>query len=117
MKFRWWTAKEIELVRQWQECGVPGKEQARRLGRTYLAWKSALLRYKLHNEGTYTNYDADLRALIMELLPQGYTQADIMRQRKCKSHSHIGRVVRDLIARGLLVKKSRTKYAATRKWK
>lgn len=118
-KCRFWTAKEVQLVRQWQEQGVPGEEQARRLGRPYFAWKSAVSRYKLCGEH-HTGYDVDVRALIMEKLPLGWTQADIVRTLNLKTHTFIGRVTRSLIKQGLLVRTSRVKkrwkYEATPKW-
>lgn len=113
---RWWTANEVEKVRKWQEQGVPGEEQARRLGRSYASWKSALRRYGLHNDEPHTNFNPDLRLFIIERLIAGAKQADVMRERGLKSHTHIGRIVRDLIRRRVLVRVNRVRYAAGPEW-
>lgn len=111
---KFWTAKEVLKLKQWQEEGVPGEEQARRLGRPYFAWKNAVRRYKFKSE--YTRYDPYLRATIMEMLSLGYSQADVVRRRNMKAHTSVSRITQELIKQGLLVKISRGKYAATKKW-
>jgi hypothetical protein len=115
----YWTQKQVSQVQQWQEQGVPGKEQARRLGKSYFAWKSGVTRYKLCGEH-HDGYNAEIRATIMAYLPIGYTQADIVRMTGRKCHASIGKITRELIGKGLLVKVGRNgrrwTYAATEKW-
>jgi hypothetical protein len=109
-----WTAKEVILLKEWQEQGVPGKEQAKRLGRSYYSWHGAIVRYKLMGE-RHSNYNPDIRAMVMRLLPQGYMQKDIAKMRGVV-HTSICRVTKELVKKGLLVETKRGKYIATDKW-
>ena len=44
-----WTPEELQQIKQWQKEKIPGKIQAQRLNRTYLAWKTAVGNHDLGN--------------------------------------------------------------------
>ena len=114
-KDRFWTSKEIQLITHWQETGVSGKEQAKRLGRNYHSWKSAVQRYNIHGEVT-NNYNPDLRAFIMRMIGLGLTQAAIAKMKGHKTHTLVGKIVREMTARGLLERVKHGTYKVTKEW-
>jgi coproporphyrinogen III oxidase-like Fe-S oxidoreductase len=111
-----WTAKEVMQLKEWQEIGVPGKEQARRLGRTYLSWHGAIKRHNLSHKTKHSNYDPYFREMIMNMICNGFMIKDIAKARGNSTKSSVIRVIKELVGKGLLKKLKRGKYIPTRKW-
>lgn len=114
-----WTTREINQVKEWQLDGVPGPEQARRLGRGIGSWRNAVKRYKISKKDLdepYTHYDERQRMVVMEMLPNGCNQKAVAKYLGV-AHSKVSRMVAELMARGLLTRKNRRgPYSTTRLW-
>lgn len=111
-----WTAKDLKLVEQWLDEGVPGHEQARRLGRTYPAWSNAVKRFKLR-ETPFSHYNPELRLAVIAGIEAGLNQTGIA-ARLGKSLTSVGSIVRELEEKGLVKRLGRKgPYQMTALWK
>jgi len=112
---RHWTTKEINLIKNWQGQGIFGKEQAKRLNRSYFSWKSAVIRYKLSTEDN-PKYNHLLRLNILNYLAQGLPQKEIVKRMNYNCHATVSKIVQELYKKGLLIKINRLKYIPSKEW-
>lgn len=111
---RWWTAKEVELVRRWQLEGVSYAEQAGRLGRTTASLFGAIKRYGLQGH-PYQARGSDTRAALMRSIAEGKGIVQIAREAGVHP-SRMRFLAREMVRRKALRKEHHRKFVVTNGW-
>lgn len=114
---RQWTAKERELVRCWQAEGVPMREQAILLNRTYRSVKKAAERWGFEHDSQPELKRADTEARVIAMVGRGMHQNQMAAEMGLRQ-GYISKVIKRLVEAGIVERPGpRGQYRISAKWK